>query len=99
MHPAGLVDSSTGADVIVPSEDDMAPGSPEASLEGTPAEPLLVIAYSSSSTAAASTTTTSSFMDHLPQEAQANCKEVRGMLQGDLLVLGEHQTLYWLLQK
>lgn len=41
--PAGLLDSSTGADVVVPSEDDMAPGSPEASLEGNPAVVLLLI--------------------------------------------------------
>ena len=36
--PAGLLDSSTGADVVLPSEDDMASDSPEASLEETPAE-------------------------------------------------------------
>ena len=38
MHPAGLLNSSTGADVIVPSKDDMSPGSPETSLDGKPAE-------------------------------------------------------------
>ena len=38
MHPAGLLNSSTGADVIVPSKDDMSPGSPETSLDGNPAE-------------------------------------------------------------
>ena len=38
MHPAGLLDSSTGADVIVPSKDDTSPGSPETSLDGNHAE-------------------------------------------------------------
>ena len=38
-------------------------------------------------------------VNRLPQEAQAYCKEMLGMLQGDLLVLREHQAIYWLLQK
>ena len=32
-------------------------------------------------------------VDHLPQEAQAYCKEMQRMLQEDLLVLREHLTL------
>ena len=38
-------------------------------------------------------------VNHLPQETEAYCKEVLGKLQGDLLLLREHQALYWLLQK
>ena len=130
---AGLLDSSTGADIMVPSEDDMVPGSPEVSLEENPAE--------TSNSAIIHTTQSFQFIqsiviqllsapqvvvvllllllvvvvvvvvvpqlllpqlllavvlvDGLSQESQATCKEVRGMLQGDLLVLREHHTLYW----
>ena len=114
----------------------MTPGSPEASLEGNPAETsnsatthTTADVSANSSTAITNNTSSSStaattvvvvlvvvalvvllqllllqlavvlVVDRLPQEAQAYYKEVRGMLQEDLLVLREHQTFYWLLQK
>ena len=100
--PAGLLNSSTAADVVPPSEDGMAPGSPEASLEGNPAETsnsatthtiaddsansstAITSNTSSGSTAATTTTNTTT------TSRSTSGKEVRGMLQEDLLVLKEH---------
>ena len=82
----------------------MAPGSPEASLEGNPAETsnsatTHTTGDDSANSSTAITSTTSSGTTSSSTGSGPSCKEMQGMLQEDLLVLREHLTLYWLLQK